>query len=316
MGGWRKSQDAEAERNLLVVIPGRNRREAVVMADHYDTAYMHDRYHKDEGGCGARLAACGADDNYSATAAMMLAAPIFLRMNRAGKLGCDVWLVHLTGEEFPADSLGARALIERLVERTLKLSLPRGKLKDLSKTLIRGVYVSDMIAHNNNRERDIFQISLGNDPASMWLAYRAHLANETWNESVPYWNKSQGRDGLPRAPQSVRRRRSGGSAVSPTCWPGARALGPAEHSLQHRRADVFRRRCAVRTVHGELRHQSQRVSRHARHHGEHRPGLRGGPVRDHDRGRGAGGHPKGLAPVTSARQKDVPRGISQEPHLG
>jgi hypothetical protein len=202
MGGWRKNQDAEAERDLVVVIPGRNRREAVIMADHYDTAYMLDRYDKDFGGCGARLAACGADDNHSATAAMMLAAPIFLDMSRRGKLGCDVWLVHLTGEEFPADCLGARALTERLVGRTLKLHLPGGKPRDLSKTTVRGVYVSDMIAHNNDRERDVFQISPGNDPGSMWLAYQAHLANEAWNESVPYWNKRQKREGLPRARRS------------------------------------------------------------------------------------------------------------------
>jgi hypothetical protein len=219
MGGWRKNQDAEAERDLLVVIPGRNRREAVVMADHYDTAYMLDKYDKDFGGCGARLAACGADDNHSATAAMMLAAPIFLKMSREGKLGCDVWLVHLTGEEFPADCLGARALTERLVERTLKLHLPRGKPRDLSRTSVRGVYVSDMIAHNNDRERDIFQISPANDPGSMWLAYQAHLANEVWNESVPYWNKSQKRDGLPRA------RRSPHGAAIPEMAPFLRLSG-------------------------------------------------------------------------------------------
>jgi hypothetical protein len=64
MGGWRKSQEAEAERNLLVVIPGRNRREAVIMADHYDTAYMEDKYKKDSPGGGARMSACGADDNH------------------------------------------------------------------------------------------------------------------------------------------------------------------------------------------------------------------------------------------------------------
>jgi hypothetical protein len=202
MGGWRKNQDADAERDLLVVIPGRNRREAVIMADHYDTAYMHDKYEKPLGGCGARMSACGADDNHSATAAMMLAAPIFLELSRRGKLGCDVWLVHLTGEEFPADCLGARALTERLVQRTLKLELPRGKSKDLSKTTVRGLYVSDMIAHNNDRERDIFQISPGNDPGSMWLAYQAHLANEIWNESVPFWNKSQKREDLPRGRRS------------------------------------------------------------------------------------------------------------------
>jgi hypothetical protein len=202
MGGWRKNQDGEAERDLIVVIPGRNRREAVIMADHYDTAYMHDRYDKEHGGCGARIAACGADDNYSATAAMMLAAPIFLKMSREGKLGCDIWLVHLTGEEFPADCLGARALTEQLVRRTLKLRLPGRKARDLSGTTVRGVYVSDMIAHNNDRERDVFQISPGNDPASMWLAYQAHLANEVWNESVPYWNKAQKRDSLPRGRRS------------------------------------------------------------------------------------------------------------------
>jgi len=202
MGGWRKNQEAEAERNLLVVIPGRNRREAVIMADHYDTAFMEDRYANDSRGGGARISACGADDNHSATAAMMLAAPIFLELSRQGKLGCDIWLVHLTGEEFPADCLGARALTERLVERTLKLHLPRGKSKDLSKTTVRGVYVSDMIAHNHDRERDIFQISPGNDPGSMWLAYQAHLANEIWNESVPFWNKRQKRVGLSRGRRS------------------------------------------------------------------------------------------------------------------
>jgi hypothetical protein len=202
MGGWRKNQDADAERDLLVVIPGLNRREAVIMADHYDTAYMLDKYDKRFGGCGGRLAACGADDNHSATAAMMVAAPIFLELSRQRKLGCDVWLVHLTGEEFPADCLGARALTERLVQRTLKLHLPRGKTLDLSKTTVRGVYVSDMIAHNNDRERDIFQISPGNDPGAMWLAYQAHLANEVWNESVPYWNKSQKREGLARGRRS------------------------------------------------------------------------------------------------------------------
>ena len=54
------------------MIPGRDRRRAVIMADHYDTAYMEDRYEKARGGNGARLAAAGADDNHSATAALML----------------------------------------------------------------------------------------------------------------------------------------------------------------------------------------------------------------------------------------------------
>src|SRR5262249_58736463 len=78
MGGWLDNQQGTGEeRDLVVVIPGRDRKRAVIMADHYDTAYMADRY---EGGHakGARLAASGADDNHSATAALMLGAPGFL----------------------------------------------------------------------------------------------------------------------------------------------------------------------------------------------------------------------------------------------
>src|SRR5215813_2028280 len=102
------------------------------MADHYDTAYMADHYEPASGGTGARLAAAGADDNHSATAALLLAAPILLELSKAGRLGCDVWLVHLTGEEFPSDCLGARNLCQALVERTLKVTEPGGSVHDLS----------------------------------------------------------------------------------------------------------------------------------------------------------------------------------------
>jgi hypothetical protein len=126
-GGWAKDQDGLAqERNLMVVIPGRDRKRAVIMADHYDTAYMEDIYYKDQGGSGARLASSGADDNHSATAALMRAAPIFCSLSREGKLSCDVWLIHLTGEEFPSDCLGSRHLCQQIVEGRLKLRLPGG----------------------------------------------------------------------------------------------------------------------------------------------------------------------------------------------
>jgi hypothetical protein len=197
MGGWLRNQDGAAERNIVVVIPGRNRTEAVIMADHYDTAYMADRYEPSCGGVGARLAACGADDNHSATAALMLAAPVFLEMSRKGQLARDIWLVHLTGEEFPADCLGARALTERLVEGTLRLHLPNEKTRDLSRARVRGLYVSDMIAHNNDRERNVFQISPGADADSFRLAEYALSAAEVWNASVPVWNDRTGRAGLP-----------------------------------------------------------------------------------------------------------------------
>ena len=127
---------------------------------------------------------------------MMLAAPIFLEMSRKGQLERDIWLIHLTGEEFPADCLGARALIRKLIEGTLQLHPPAGKPVDLSGTKVVGLYVSDMIAHNNDRERDVFQISPGTDPASFELAKLAATAADVWNESVPAWNTQQERDGL------------------------------------------------------------------------------------------------------------------------
>jgi hypothetical protein len=202
MGGWLMNQEMPAERNLLTIIPGKDRSRAVIMADHYDTAYMADMYEKCNGHKGARLAACGADDNYSATSALMLGAPIFLDLSNAGRLGCDIWLIHLTGEEFPADCLGARHLTQSLVEGTLSLHLPRGRKRDLSKVRIQGVYVSDMIAHNNDRERDVFQMAPGSGRASFWLAEQAHEATMVWNASVPLWNQRPGRRGCKRARRS------------------------------------------------------------------------------------------------------------------
>jgi hypothetical protein len=104
-GGWKANQEgSEYERNILVIIPGKNRGEAVVLADHYDTAYMGDVFDPALGGSGARLSAAGADDNYSATAALLVAAPIFLAMSREGKLERDIWLLHLTGQDVNPDS--------------------------------------------------------------------------------------------------------------------------------------------------------------------------------------------------------------------
>jgi hypothetical protein len=189
-GGWLNNQEgATYERDLVVVIPGRDRKRAVIMADHYDTAYMEDHYAKGPGQAGPRLAACGADDNYSATSALMLGAPIFLELSRRKKLAFDIWLVHLTGEEFPADCLGARHLCQRLVEGNLKIRLEDARTYDLSKTWVQGVYVLDMVAHNNDRDRDVFQLAPGTGPESFWLAYQAHLATEAWNANVPAWNR-------------------------------------------------------------------------------------------------------------------------------
>ncbi len=193
-GGWLDNQKGHAhERDLIVVIPGRDRRRAVIMADHYDTAYMADHYDKQLGGNGARIAAAGADDNHSATATLMRAAPIFLQLSRARRLGCDIWLIHLTGEEFPADCMGARHLCQCLVEGTLKMRLTDGRQHDLARVRVEGVYVLDMVAHNRDHDRDVFQISPGTTRESMWLAYQAHIANEVWNASAQVWNRRPSR---------------------------------------------------------------------------------------------------------------------------
>jgi hypothetical protein len=195
-GGWKANQEGtEYERNILVIIPGKNRGEAVVMADHYDTAYMGDVFDPALGGSGARLSAAGADDNYSATGALLVAAPIFLKMSKEGKLERDIWLLHLTGEEFPADCLGARNFCQNIVQRTLKMRGPDDRLKDLSPVEIKGVLVMDMIAHNRDNARDIFQIAPGKTGDSLRLAYQARKACQVWNANVPDWNESPDRKG-------------------------------------------------------------------------------------------------------------------------
>jgi hypothetical protein len=189
-GGWKGNQEnATYERNILVIIPGRNRKQAVVIGDHYDTAYMEDIYERERGGSGARLSAKGADDNYSASSTLLQAAPVLLRLSREGRLERDIWLIHLTGEEFPSDCMGARHFCQSLVEKNLTLKTGDGLSVDLSGTEIVGVYVMDMIGHNRENGQDIFQISPGKSSASLYLAWQAHLANQIWNSRIAELNR-------------------------------------------------------------------------------------------------------------------------------
>jgi len=202
-GGWKLNQDGRGhERDILAVIPGKNRHQAVVLADHYDTAYMEDIYEGDLGGSGARLSAAGADDNYSATATLLQAAPLFLKLAREGKLERDVWLLHLTGEEFPSDCMGARHFGKALVEKTLKLKLDDAHQEDLSHVQVVGVLVMDMIAHNRDNAQDIFQISPGKSTQSLRLAQLAHLANLRWNALARAGNMGPERQGRGRGRRS------------------------------------------------------------------------------------------------------------------
>jgi hypothetical protein len=199
MEGWAKNQTAPNERNIVVVIPGTNRNEAVVMGDHYDTAYMEDVFYAATGGDALRAPACGADDNHSATTALLLAAEQLLPLARAGKLVRDVWLVHLTGEEFPADCMGARALGQALVERRLAFTAEDGSPRDVSTVRVVGAFVLDMIGHNADRDRDVFQIASGEGAGSARLAHRAHRANLRWNRFAEAANKAPDRAHAGRA---------------------------------------------------------------------------------------------------------------------
>jgi hypothetical protein len=198
-GGWLANQKGHThERNILVVIPGKNRKQAVVFGDHYDTAYMEDIYDKERGGSGARLAAKGADDNYSASSTLLQAAPVFLKLSKEGKLERDIWLLHLTGEEFPADCMGARNFCQSLIEKTLNLEVDKNKSIDLSDTEIIGVYIMDMIGHNRDNDQDVFQISPGKSAESLYLAYQAHISNLLWNGHTHKWNRQPERQNLSR----------------------------------------------------------------------------------------------------------------------
>jgi hypothetical protein len=93
----------------------------------------------------------------------------------------DIWLVHLTGEEFPADCLGARMLVQDYLAK--KNIIPE------SNPRIAGVYVMDMIAHHRARDFNandnapaVFQISPGRNAEN--LARTAFSVTQKWNELV------------------------------------------------------------------------------------------------------------------------------------
>jgi hypothetical protein len=241
-GGWADNQNGRTyERDLLVVIPGRNRAEAVVLADHYDTAYMEDLFDAKKGGIKARVASAGADDNHSATATLLQAAPVFLRLAREGRLERDLWLLHLTGEEFPADCLGARHFVRSLIEGTLGMrSGPADRSGlDLSGVRVKGVFVMDMIAHNRREPRDVFQISPGKSPASVRLARLAQSAVRDWNRGTEIWNLGPERRGCGRGQRTPDGTRIPEPALHPCLRGEVRTSDDPRSSLFNTDGQVF-----------------------------------------------------------------------------
>ncbi len=135
---WRKSVHS----NLIAVIPGKGN--PVILADHIDTAFAEEVFDKE----GIRKSVPGADDNASATAVLLRAAEILRNNNK------PIWLLHLTGEEFPADDLGARKFVSSMLK---------------SKTEIDGVVILDMIGYRQKND-PIFQINAGESELSVKIA--------------------------------------------------------------------------------------------------------------------------------------------------
>ena len=188
-GGWLNNQEGKTEeRDLLVVIPGRDRGRAVVMADHYDTAYMEDRYEKAAAGwCPAgrgrgrrqSLSHCRHDarradiprpqpapESWDATCGWCtLPARSFLRI---------AWCRHLA---------------QCIVEGALKIRRKGSRRLDLSKVRIQGVFVSDMIAHNNDNDPDVFQISPRCKCGIFTGSHRCAPGQRDLECQLPVWNR-------------------------------------------------------------------------------------------------------------------------------
>ena len=149
---------------LIAEIQGSDPRAApVLLADHIDTAFAEDVYHR----TGQRVAVPGADDNVTATAALLRAAAVL----RDVQPERPIWLVHLTGEEFPADCLGARQLASDLLRDGQDIA---------------ALVLLDMIGYADGTRDPLFQLSPGDSQSSLDLAAIALDAANDLNLTEDY----------------------------------------------------------------------------------------------------------------------------------
>ena len=148
---WRNKPQS----NLIIKIKGslpKEKNRPIILADHFDTAYAEDVFDSQ----GKRISAPGANDNVSGTVTLLRAAEEL----KHSQPRHDIWLIHLTGEEFPADDLGARVLSSKLRQAQQKIG---------------GIVVVDMIGFNISRN-PIFQINAGTSESSIEMALIAYAS--------------------------------------------------------------------------------------------------------------------------------------------
>lgn len=138
--------------NLIAVLP-KNKQcgsdgRPIILADHIDTAFCEDIFEQS----GKRVSTTGADDNVSAVATLLAAAKLLQNGTRCR----DIWLVHLTGEEYPGDDLGARHFVNSLFEQQID---------------VYGIIQLDMIGWRANPNDPIFQVNAGLSNHSQYLAH-------------------------------------------------------------------------------------------------------------------------------------------------
>jgi hypothetical protein len=78
-----------------------------------------------------------------------------------------------------------------------------GSVKNLSAADVKGLLVMDMVAHNRDDARDIFQIAPGKTAESLDLARQARLACQAWNAGTLSWNASPDRSGCQRGQRTL-----------------------------------------------------------------------------------------------------------------
>ncbi|CAF2922629.1 unnamed protein product [Rotaria sp. Silwood2] len=145
---WRNITQA----NLFAYIPAGGSRkcnEPVVFIDHIDTAFERDTF----ANTGQRRTTPGADDNVSGLVALLQSASI---LKQTQETACrDIWLVHMTGEEYPAASLGVSHFLQQLL---------------VKKQPIYTAVIVDMIGHRVNRNDPIVQVNAADSTKSLLLA--------------------------------------------------------------------------------------------------------------------------------------------------